>query len=160
MAGNASLINGKKGGRPCGFETSETKTRRTMKQQWLEKIKTAADRIFDAQLDLALGHLAQANGPGGSIRVYERSPDGKSLQWIMEQVWGKAENTNPVEEAPSSGNVEDILDEEGIRLFEQAIRFALPNQKPYQHSKPARSYQASAYNTISSPVVRRSSGNP
>lgn len=123
MAGNASRINGKKGGRPCGFETSETKTRRAMKQQWLEKVRTAADRIFDAQLDLALGHFAQVNGPEGPVRVYKRSPDGRSLQWIMEHVWGKAHESMSLQNEPE---LNEEIPEETMRDIRRAINLGLP----------------------------------
>lgn len=54
MAGNASRINGRKGGRPKGSENFGTKQRREIKNRWLERINGVADTIFDAHLDLAL----------------------------------------------------------------------------------------------------------
>ncbi len=148
MAGNASRINGKKGGRPCGFETSESKTRRAMKQRWLEKINASADKIFNAHLDLALGCYTETQTTEGVTRVYKRPPDARSLHWIMEQVWGKA--GDPIHQEDGKEQPEDEeLSEELQRSINQAIEYAIPMSRRVKSTASCRPLRSPMQKTIS-----------
>lgn len=81
---------GDRGGRPRGSFTEETKKRYEMKRRFLERTHKIADRIFQAHEDLALGHLVTITTPEGEMRVYKKSPDGASLRWMLEHIWGQA----------------------------------------------------------------------
>lgn len=80
MPGQTSRLNGQKGGRPKGSENSDTKARREMRKRWLDRVYEEADKIFEAQLDLALGYYREVDLHNGSIRLYERPPNGKAIQ--------------------------------------------------------------------------------
>ncbi len=128
MAGNASRINGQKGGRPKGSENSDTQQRREMKKRWIERVHGVADKIFDAHLDLALGAHTEKETPEGLIRVYKRSPDARSLQWIMEQVWGKADVPGNANDTDGERENDD-LPEETQKSLEWAVRCAFPSSE-------------------------------
>lgn len=128
MAGDASRINGKNGGRPKGSENFDTKQRREMKNRWFQLINDEADAIFQAQLTLALGCYAEKQTPDGVQRVYKRPPDAKSLQWIMEQVWGRPSQPSDLEDV-SEQDAEPELSEETQRDIERAVKFACPARK-------------------------------
>lgn len=125
MPGNASRINGQKGGRPKGSENFDTKQRREMKNRWFQRIHDQADAIFDAHLTLAVGCYAEKQTSDGVQRVYKRPPDARSLQWIMEQVWGKPSETNGLQD-DSKETDNSAMTEEIQRDIEQAVKFALP----------------------------------
>lgn len=126
MAGDTSRTNGRLGGRPRGSENDQTVSRREMRKRWLDRVYAQADLIFDAQLDLALGYFTEEAAPNGKKRVYQRPPNGKSLQWIMEQAWGKAPQNLNLE-------VEDqevpLNTEEEARL-KRSIEFAMGFARP------------------------------
>ena len=69
MAGDTSRLNGRLGGRPQGSENEGTKTRRAMRQRWLDRVNQNADCIFNAHLDLALGAYFEERGSDGRKRV-------------------------------------------------------------------------------------------
>ncbi|GEM_PF-4165870 len=140
MPGDASRENGKKGGRPLGSENADTVTRRRMQKRWLKKVSKHGDKIFEAHLDLALGHHKVETLPDGTIiRVYKTSPDGKSLAWMQEQVWGKAEQ--PINLGGSLNLSSELSPEEGA-LLTQALDYVAAtalearNQHPQQPSIP------------------------
>jgi len=140
MSGITSRINGQKGGRPQGSENSDTKKRREMKNRWLDRVYGVADKIFDAHLDLALGHYAETQPADGAVRVYKRSPDARSLHWIMEQVWGRA--GDPVQSNEVCTNENEPLSEEMQRSINQAIDFAFPNRKRIKSTRFFRPFSA------------------
>lgn len=108
-----------------------------MKNHWLERVSGVADKIFDAQLDLALGHYAEKQTDEGSVKVYKRSPDAKSLHWIMKQIWGKANNLSLPEDNPDQQD-----DEEQMRSIRWAIDCALPNRSREKEMKSARAHRS------------------
>mgnify|MGYP001561288696 CR=1 FL=1 len=123
MAGNTSRINGRKGGRPKGSENLATKTRREMQKRWVDRIWEEADKFFDAQRDLALGHYKEVTTPQGVVRVYKRSPNARSLQWMFEQIWGKAPQYIELE-VEEEAKIE--LTEETERALRAAMAHAIP----------------------------------
>lgn len=127
MAGQISRTNGQKGGRPQGSENAETKARREIKRRWLACIEPIADSIFQAQLDLALGSYNEVDTPQGKQRKYTRLPDGKAVQWILEQVLGKASQSVSDDTDEKTDTNEYNLSPEQKKSIERAIEFAMPS---------------------------------
>lgn len=134
MSGNISRINGQKGGRPKGSENSDTQQRREMKNRWLQRVHEVADPIFNAHLDLALGHYTETVTPEGVQRVYKRPPDARSLQWIMEQVWGRSVDSTGLQDIPEVAD-NSIMTEELQRSIDWAVRCALPRRRIHPRHK-------------------------
>ena len=126
MPGETSRQNGKKGGRPKGSVSQETELRLEIKKQLVELAHEKTPELFDAQLDLALGHYREDPELG---RVYLQPPDPKAIQWLLNQVIGKAMNQSQIdvtsngqggvfnlaellERARVEGDFDDISDEE------------------------------------------------
>lgn len=102
----------------------ETRKRLDMRRRFLERCYRDADKIFDAQMKLALGHWQALKGPDGQIiDVALKPPDAHALSWIMDQMWGKAKQ--PID---LDARVETIvqLTDETAKALTQAIKFALP----------------------------------
>lgn len=125
MAGNASRINGRKGGRPKGSESLATKFRREMQKRWVDRIWEEADKFFDAQRDLALGHYKEVLTNEGRVKVYRKSPDARSLQWMFEQIWGKAPQYIELE---VEEEMKFELTEETKKALQAAIAHATPRK--------------------------------
>jgi len=82
---------GKLGGRPLGTVSDETRIRQELRKKLTKLASDHAHELFDAKLDLAKGHFVYVkDGITGEMRVYKKSPDGKSIEWILEQTIGKA----------------------------------------------------------------------
>ncbi len=128
MAGNASRINGHKGGRPKGSENFDTKQRREMKNRWFTRIHNDADAIFDAHLTLAVGCYIEKQTPDGIQKVYKRPPDARSLQWIMEQVWGKPSEPSGLQDVPEEAD-SAVITKEMQRDIDRAIKYAVPESR-------------------------------
>lgn len=125
MPGASSRLNGLKGGRPHGSENEKTKLRRSMNEQWLKNTCGIADRLFVAQLDLALGVYTVKTTPNGQERIYQRPPDGKAIQWMLEQIWGKAPRSIEIE-TEEKAEQDPHLSEEALASIEKAISYILP----------------------------------
>ncbi len=122
MAGNASRINGLQGGRPKGAESDETKLRRIMREVWVDQVALRSNEIIQAHFDLALGIYTEQTTLEGVKRVYKRLPDRRSLEWIMEQTWGKAKEPEPSEEERGGFSFTEMSPEERQRLDEEMER--------------------------------------
>lgn len=112
-------------GRTPGTVNDETRKRLEMRKRFLDRCYKEADKIFDAQMRLALGHWQAIKGPDGSvIDVALKAPDSHALSWIMEQMWGRA--MQPIELDAKLASTVQITDETA-KALEQAIRHALPH---------------------------------
>lgn len=110
-------------GRKTGGENDETRRRRALKMRWLSRVEKEADRIFDAHMELALGHFREIKLPTGEVRVYKKSPDGGSLRWLQEHIWGLA----PLKlDLDARVSVEHSLSDAAQAQIKQAIAYALP----------------------------------
>ena len=92
-----------------------------MRKRWLDRIYQEADKVFEAQLDLALGYYREADSSNGPIRLYERPPNGKAIQWILEQIWGKAEEIKPAE--TEAKTMESEISPKDQELMSKALSF-------------------------------------
>jgi hypothetical protein len=90
MAGEASRINGRKGGRPHGMETDQTKMKREIRLRLIERANQQANHLFETMFDLALGEYQEKETSEGVRRVYIRSPNTRMLCWLLDQTIGKA----------------------------------------------------------------------
>ena len=77
-------------GRKAGGMNQETRIRLEMRKRWLESVNARADEIFQTYADLAFGVKVVEKTPDGEIKIYTTKPDRAALEWMMEQVWGKA----------------------------------------------------------------------
>ncbi len=125
MPGTSSRQNGRKGGRPSGSENKATKIKRSMKMRWLQRTNEMADKLLEAQMDLALGSYVETPTPTGEIRVYKRNPDRRAIEWLLEQVWGKAPQSESSEEEETEPQQKPISAETRAAVA-RAIRFAIP----------------------------------
>lgn len=121
-------MHGLMGGRPKGAESNETQLRRIMREIWVDQVALRSNEIIQAHFDLALGIYAEQTTPEGVKRVYKRLPDRRSLEWIMEQTWGKAKEPEPSEEERCGFSFAEMSSEERQRLDEEMER-ALPPQE-------------------------------
>ncbi len=100
-----------------------------MKKEWIEQVHQEANRIFRAQLDLALGHYREVRTAQGVIRVYKQPPNARAIEWILEQVWGKATQRVEVE---GELEREQEMSPEDQELISQALNFATKDMLPSQ----------------------------
>jgi hypothetical protein len=122
MAGTGGKRPG--AGRPRNHGDLDKVMRRELQRTWLKRVHRLADRIFDAHEDLALGHYKEVTLPDGTTtRVYKKSPDGNSLRWMMEHIWGLAPLKIDLTETQT---IEHRLTLEGQAQLRQAIGFAIP----------------------------------
>jgi hypothetical protein len=73
-------------GRKKAQHTIETEAMRAF---IVSKVKENLEPLLTAQLDLALGHLVQETDDEGGERVYSKSPDGKAIEYLLNQSIGK-----------------------------------------------------------------------
>lgn len=100
-----------------------------MKSRWIERIDREADKFFDAQRDVALGHYKEVTTPEGEKRVYKKSPNPFALEWIFEHIWGKAPQKIDLD-AEIRG--EFIITGETEAAVRAAIQHAIP-RNDYEH---------------------------
>lgn len=130
MPGTSSCQNGRKGGRPIGSENEATKIRRSMRMRWLQRTNEMADKLLEAQMDLALGSYAETPTPSGEIRVYKRNPDRRAIEWLLEQVWGKApQSESPEEKEENVDILSKPISKEMRASLDRAISFAIPQSR-------------------------------
>jgi hypothetical protein len=128
MPGTSSRINGRKGGRPHGTESDQTKLKREIRSRLIERANEQADQLFETVFDLALGQFSEKETPEGIARVYTRSPNGKMLCWLLDQVIGKA--TQPIAQTPEPEPDRELTKEEKL-LLRQSLYYAA-NPSPEQ----------------------------
>lgn len=129
-------------GRPPGSENLDTKTRAALKRRWLERINEVADQIFDAHLDLALGHFKTVKTPDGTYRLYKKSPSGLDLQWMQEHIWGKAPLKIDLDADIGVHGAQPINPEHYASILTVMERWGLI--KPEQAEQAARDYAESS----------------
>ena len=128
MAGDASRMNGRKGGRP---KNSSTIIGEEFRNQLAEQIKAEATEWLQAIRDAALGHFKEVRDPEGQItRVYKRSPDQKAWATAMDRAFGKPKQPIGFDD-PLDVN---ILSQRSSMLLE-SLNEAEKQKKP-QHEKP------------------------
>lgn len=88
MAGQTSIENGKKGGRPL---SSKTLIAQKIKERIAEKLYKRLDPIIDAMLDKAEGGLLEVSADGGKTYQKGHLPDSLAFKTILEQVVGRPE---------------------------------------------------------------------
>ena len=131
MAGDASRMNGRKGGRP---KNSSTIIGEEFRNQLAEQIKAEATEWLQAIRDAALGHFKEVRDPDGQItRVYKRSPDQKAWATAMDRAFGKPKQ--PI-------GIEDDLTAEMIskrsNMLLQALDATEQEQTPHEAPKTQR----------------------
>ncbi len=86
----ANRENAKNGGRPKGSVSRENRIRLELRNQLMQKVADHFDDLYEAKIALAKGHFVQVTDPEtNEIRVYKKSPDGKSIEWLLDQAIGK-----------------------------------------------------------------------
>lgn len=138
----ASRENGKKGGRPKGSLSEATRRKQLMRQILEKKVEEEIEPLLAAKFDLAKGHFMYITKvdpkTGKEIveKVYKRSPDGKSLEYLIDQVIGKP--TQPFEDKTDD-------DDEDLQMTEKEkehIAYVLKNLKGDQRRRAELSRQA------------------
>lgn len=110
MAGLASKRNGKKGGRPKGTVSFETRIQKQIKRKLLSAVSKEFKPIMEAILDSAKGLTLYVPGKDGRRdKVYRRSPNVDMLKYIMDQVAGKASTPIEVEGELEIGNLQEFI---------------------------------------------------
>lgn len=94
-----------------------------LKNRWLQRTNKIADQIFDAHQDLALGHYTEIMTEDGKVRVYKKSPNPASLEWIMEHIWGRAPQKLTLDGEVAASSALSIETQAAIT---RAINYALP----------------------------------
>jgi hypothetical protein len=121
MAGQASVENGKLGGRPKGSLNQATKEKKEAEKQFIARVVKSVNRLFNAQISIAEGctylYRIEETGEGkkkhvlvtspGEIEAYLDSdvdekdyyyittekPDNKAIDSLMDRAFGKARQT-------------------------------------------------------------------
>lgn len=127
-----SAENGQLGGRPKGSISHTTKLKRMMREILVQQVHDQFGELMQAKFDLAKGHWAYVTKYNEQtkkeevVRVYQQSPDAKSLEYLIDQVVGKPTSKIAFEEAE---NLDDII----VTEEEQArIEVALKNIRAFQ----------------------------
>ena len=95
MAGQASIINGRKGGRPKGTNAIAAEKAR---EYVIGRVVTELDPILTAQIESAKGiYVEETDAKGERIKVYQRLPDTTVGKYLTDQVAGKPRETVEVE---------------------------------------------------------------
>ena len=104
--------NGKLGGRPRGSLGKTALIGMEIRKQLAERVRKQYDKLMKAKMDLALGHLVQDINEDGQQRIYEKSPDGKAIEYLFDQTIGKAAQKVEVSEVDGmSTSQEDIYED-------------------------------------------------
>src|SRR3990167_264521 len=85
-----AAANGRLGGRPKKESTIIAQEFRTA---LAKRIAAKADKYYDAIEDLALGHFVEITTADGTVKVYKKSPDPKSLQIVTDRGFGRAQQS-------------------------------------------------------------------
>ena len=90
----ASRENGKKGGRPVGTISKQTKISNAIRYEFIKKVKKDADLLYSKALELANGveiEKSYTNKKGEEKTViYSQPPSGDMIKWLLDQTMGKA----------------------------------------------------------------------
>ena len=86
MAGQTSIENGKKGGRPV---SSKTLIAQQIKGRIAQKLYERMEPIIDAMLDKAEGVLLEVSTQDGKTYQKGHLPDSVAFRTILEHVLGK-----------------------------------------------------------------------
>ncbi len=109
-------------GRPKGSLNEETRIKNEMRKIWLVKLEERAGEIFNAHLDLALGVHMYVPLENGGVRTYRKPPNGLALEWLQEQIFGKAKQQLHVE---GEIDMEGKLDRKASALISQALNHVI-----------------------------------
>ncbi len=114
-------------GRPKGSMSVKAKLRLKMQEEFIEFINKHKKEIWEAHLKLGLGVFVPVINPLTKeiVGVAQRPPDGYSLSWMQEQVWGRAPQELRVE-ADVKTQIDSDLPAEAWAAIENAIDHALP----------------------------------
>ena len=100
MAGNGGKRPG--AGRKKGCVAAHTLEASKMREYLIERVRQEMDALLEAKFALAKGHYFL----GDDGKVYTKSPDSNSIQYLLNQSIGK-----PKETVEHSGSLEFIFDE-------------------------------------------------
>lgn len=117
--------NGRKGGRPIGSISEETKARNEFKREYVAMIKTKAKELFEAQFDLAVGHFEEKEDALGNVKVYKRRPDNFTLTAMIDQMIGRAPQKIELEAEVDTNSKPMSKDE--LDIIAQGIAMAMPD---------------------------------
>lgn len=99
--------------------------RLTFKRRLVAFVEANAEKILEAQLDLALGVYEQKEDAMGNVKIYKRRPDGFALGAMVDQVIGRAP-----QKVEFDGEIEtksSPMSQEHIDLIAQGVAMALPD---------------------------------
>ncbi len=103
--------NGKLGGRPRGSLGKTALVAIEIRKQIAERVREEYDKLMKAKLDLALGHKVQGKDDDGKETIYEKSPDGKAIEYLLDQTIGKAAQKVEVSEVEGMSTSQDIYED-------------------------------------------------
>ncbi len=117
-------------GRPKGSLSVKARLRLEMQAGFIDFVNKNRKNIWDAQLKLALGVWIPVRHPitGKVINVAQKPPDGMTLAWMQDQVYGRAPQKVEVE-GEMNGTQEHTLSPETEAALERAIKYAIPNSR-------------------------------
>lgn len=111
----ANRENAKKAGRPKGSVSKENRIRLELRNLLMQKVAEHFDDLYEAKIALAKGHFVQVTDPEtNDIRVYKKSPDGKSIEWLLDQAIGKPTQHQTVE---FEGEIDCSLSKRALELM-------------------------------------------
>lgn len=93
-----SAENGKKGGRPEGSVSEETRLKLEMRKRLIERVHEDYDELLGACINLAKGVLAAKETPDGELVFYTTKPHKEMLGYLLDQTVGKATQVIEVED--------------------------------------------------------------
>ena len=89
MAGNTSRQNGKKGGRPVGAVSEDTRIRQEAMAEYRRRGCAMISELFEAQRELIIGVTVQEPDGKDGVRIYQRPPDRGAISDMVDRLGGK-----------------------------------------------------------------------
>ncbi len=119
-------------GRPKGSLNVRTKQRLAIQAEFIDFFRKNKKKIWEAHLKLALGVFVPVKHPitGKMVDIAQKPPDGLSLAWMQEQVFGRAPQKIEVE-GEIDGNIkhEHTVSPETQAALARAIKYAIPESR-------------------------------
>lgn len=119
-------------GRPKGSLSVKAKQRLEMQAQFIDFVRKNRLPIWKAQLKLALGVFVPVKHPitGKVVDIAQKPPDGLTLMWMQEQVFGRAPQKIEIE-GEIDGNVQHEINisPETQAALARAIKYAIPESR-------------------------------
>jgi len=81
-------------GKKKGSKTAKTIKKEEAEKIFFQEVLKEFLPLIKAKLELAKGLMVEKNNGDGAMVVFQREPDSRSLEWLIERVLGKLKETH------------------------------------------------------------------